>query len=176
MNALGSLSAASLLLDRSGAATRMRAAPQLLVVSGSVSTGTLSTGAAPDSIYSVNHVDANKLRVNLMERLGKAFDMDMDDFAEPGDMARAIKTIVSKMQPGAVQEVEKSLGLDKLGVTLGELLDAMIDPSGNANKKLMGALRLAAGELEDKDAGSVRPSLGLGLDEIGRYSATTIRR
>ena len=125
---------------------------------------------ASDSIFSVNHVDANTMKVNLIERMGKAFGLDLDDFANAGVMAREIQEEVAKMTPEAIHAVEKSVGLDTLAISLSEMLDAMNNPGGSADEKLDAALREKAGELFDEKSGVTH---GAGLDDVGRYSDIT---
>ncbi|MDW6021902.1 hypothetical protein SAZ10_09020 [Mesorhizobium sp. BAC0120] len=184
MHALDSLRTANLLMadvTRSTAATIAvrsgRQAP-LSTLSGNLQDSASSGFGAPaqvssfafDSIFSVNYVDAHKLKINLMERVGKAFGFDLDDFADAGDMAREIDKLVAKMTHGEIMAIEKKLGLDELGVSLREVLDAMKDPGGDSDRKLDAALREKAGEIlkgREQSAGTDSQSR---FDEIGRYS------
>lgn len=118
-----------------------------------------------ESIFSVNHVDANEMKVNLMERVGKAFGIELDDFADAGAMAKVIDGLISEMDLGQITAIEKELGLDELGVSLNEVLDAMHEPGGAADQKLDAALRAEAGEILDGN----KSILNVGFDEIGRY-------
>ena len=118
-----------------------------------------------ESIFSVNHVDANKLKVNLMERVGKAFGLDLDDFDSAGSMARSINEIVAKMEPAAIREMEKDLGLDDLGVSLRDVLDAMEEPGGDSDRKLDAALHEQAGDMPANRSGPA-----VTFDELGLYS------
>jgi hypothetical protein len=185
MHALNSLRTANLLIvdvTRSTAAAVGAARPgQQAQVSalgrdnqGSASGGpgapARASSLAFDSIFSVNYVDANKLKINLMERLGKAFGFELDDFADAGDMAREIDKIVAKMSRGAIIAVEKKLGLDELGVSLRQVLEAMEDPGSYSDRKLDAALREKAGEtLKGRDDSAGKGSQTR-FDEIGHYS------
>jgi hypothetical protein len=123
-----------------------------------------SSAIAFESIFSVNHVDATEMKVNLMERVGKTFGLELDDFADAGAMAKVIDGLIKDMDKGQIAAIEKELGLDELGVSLDEMLDAMKEPGGVADQKLDAALREEAGEILDN---SIR--LTIGFDEIGRY-------
>lgn len=67
--------------------------------------------------------------------------------------------------PFALVEIENKLGLDKLGVSLDTVVNAMIDPGGDDGDKLDAALRRRLGE-----AGKDHSALAR-LDELGRYGA-----
>ena len=156
--------------------TRPAATPRPMAVElTSLASGILSQAPGSEkseasrSIYSVNHVDVNKLKISLMERVGKAFGLEFGDFKDSAALARAIKPIFERMEHASVMAVEKSLGLDELGVSLRTVLDAMANPGGEADNELAGALLEAAGETLD------RAGRHAGLDEIGRYSRESAR-
>ena len=116
-------------------------------------TGRLSIdaqGRITESLFSVTAVDANKLKVNLMERLGKELGLDLDDFESASAFGKAVKQAINaiKMEEGAaarLAEIERNLELDELGVTLDELVEAIEDPDSDASKKLEAALLKHAG-------------------------------
>lgn len=174
MQGLNSLRTHSLLivLQPRNAAAADRAPSLVLNLARDANAFTSSRSGSPapassiafESIYSVNHVDANKLKVNLFERVGKAFGFDLNDFASAGVMARSINEIVAKMAPAEITAMEKELGLDDLGVSLRDVLDAMETPGGERDRKLDAALRNEAG---DQKAGS---SASVKFDDLDRYS------
>ena len=131
-------------------------------------------GTAPvDDMFSAMSVDVNKIRVNLMERLGEKLGISLDDFEDASDFGRAVERIVDQIrlrEDGdiAIMRIEHELGLDKLGVSLDELVDSIIDPESRAADKLNEALlREAGGDAEgNQEQGPRRPV----IDEIGLYS------
>lgn len=123
-----------------------------------------------DSIYSVNHVDATKQKINLMERLGKAFGFDIETFKDTGALAQAVERELSKLSPKAMmaaeQAVAKDLGLDELGFSLRDLLEAMKNPGGEKDRKLHAAL---SGNRNEETSSSTGRNGPIVLDDIGRY-------
>ena len=178
MNTLGSLRSANLLIagvTRPGGfdASRPSSAstPQVHVTaSGFAKSPSQGTTVAFDSIYSVNHVDANKLKINLMERVGKAFGLDINEFESAADMAGQIEKILEQLERDVgtaqaekeIRGIEKDLGLDELGISLRDVLKAMKDPDSSENKKLMALLGEKAGDAPDGRS-------AVELDEIGLY-------
>ncbi|MBN9218984.1 MAG: hypothetical protein J0I79_13610 [Mesorhizobium sp.] len=121
-----------------------------------------------DAMFSVNNVDATEMKVRLIERLGEEFGIKRSDYKSMTQYSADIKRAVDalKAKPGsalAITAIEKKLGLDKLGVTLDDLVDAAVDPNGRASEKLDAALRKQAGDASKGTAGPLR------LDEIGIY-------
>jgi len=165
---LGSLISAASVLERSRASATTGSTQSLPKVADAVNI--LSGAKRSPSIFSASHADPNAMKIKLMERLGKAFGLSLRDFAEPGDMARAIRQAMSKMTPDGIRAIEKAVGLDRLDMSLNEMLDAMSNPGGGADRKLDAALRNPTGALADDDAKQDDIRHGLGLDEIGRYS------
>lgn len=124
--------------------------------------------APSEDIFSVNYVDATKAKIALMERVGKAFGLNLEDFKDMRSMAEAIRGKLALLGPDALKQtvnaIEDELGLKKLGVSLGDVLDAMEDPKGTGNARLEAALAEELGQRDKAASGPVR------LDEIGRYS------
>ena len=121
-------------------------------------------------MFSVSRADPTAEKVRLTERLGAEFGIRQSDYtsmvAYGADIKRAVEAL--KAQPGSAQiiaAIEKRLGLDKLGISLDDLVDATIDPDGHAGKKLDAALKEQAGEvgMGEGIAGSLQ------LDDIGLY-------
>lgn len=123
-----------------------------------------------------NSVDVQQMKVNLMRRLGEELGVNMDDFERPAEYASAIRDIIGKIkaQPeGALflAELEKKLGLDELGVSLDELVDAISSTDGEGARKLDAALRDKLGE-DAKDAaqeGAEGVLRAMQTDETGLY-------
>ena len=173
MNVLSALSIANTLLAKSQQPSGLRASSGLAAPSFPAAVVNAHSWPGIDdgeSIYSVKHVSSAKLKVDLYQRVGKAFDLDLEKFAEAGKMAQKIQAELAKMSPSQVFALEKSLGLDELGVSLRQVLDAMTDPTSDGGRKLDAALGAQAGETGPR---SSKPP-GRGLDEIGRYSPASV--
>ena len=124
-------------------------------------------------MFSVNNFDSNKLKVELFKRVGKAFGIDQADYDSQSSYGSAIKQAVSVLasQPNGAQtiaEIEKGLGLDKLGVSLATVVNAIIDPGSDDDDKLDTALKKQAGE--DLGTGSHAAGVTVRFDELGLYS------
>ncbi|MCC7252689.1 hypothetical protein [Hyphomicrobium sp.] len=130
-----------------------------------------------EAMFSANTVDANKLKIKLMERLGKEFGFSPGDFETSAAFGAAVRDAVGqlKMQEGGhqiVAAIEKKLGLDKLGLTLDALVNALIDPESEDGLKLETALRKQAAEeakASGKDAARALLTLMTQRDEAGLY-------
>ncbi|EKF57798.1 hypothetical protein QWE_19923 [Agrobacterium albertimagni AOL15] len=108
-----------------------------------------------ESLFSVNHVSINKLKMDLIDRTGKALGVDQADYASRKDFVDAMQKALGKLKmeggDDAVRGLEKELGLDKLGVSIQDVIDSAKDPE--ANDKLTKALEKQA-------------KINLGLDEV----------
>lgn len=112
------------------------------------------------------------MKVRLMERLGEELGISMDDFNSVRSYGLAIRQAVEeiKREPGGgffLAELEKKLGLDDLGISLDTLVDAMTDPTGEADRKLEAALKAQVGDIFDEDDKAALAALA--PDEIGLY-------
>jgi len=167
MNALTALRTASLLVAN---AARV-AGPAPADASGARVHALATRGIQPPrvdpagvgSLFSVNHTDANQLRVELMERVGREFGFELSDFDNSAEMSAAIREAMRPLSPAAVAAIEKDLGLDELGVSLVDVVEAMREPGGSADRKLTEALREKAGLRTPDEERRVS------FDEIGRY-------
>lgn len=135
-----------------------------------------SRGRIAEALFDRSAPDVTEMKVHLYERLGKAFGISMEDFDSPGAFGSAIAEKISQMKrdPGgsmALMEIEKKLGLDKLGISLDTLVDAIINVGGDSDKKLTEALVRKLGEdaSTDRKDGAVSGALQLQRDEIGLY-------
>lgn len=128
--------------------------------------------SATRSVFDRQIPDVNEIKVNLMERLGKEFNISLDDFDSSRAFGLAIKSVVQqiKIQTDGrtyLVEIERKLGLDKLGVSIDTLIGAMIDPKGHDNEKLEAALRTNLDDFADtKDKKAVAAFLS---EETGLY-------
>jgi hypothetical protein len=124
-----------------------------------------------DSMFSPMSIDVNKLKVHFMEQVGKALGLEVDDFESASAFGQAIRTAVLEIKRSPdgdrlIRKIEEDTGLDKLGISLMDFANALIDPDSRAAERLDAALReYATAEAGDNGAdGPVR------FDEIGIYS------
>lgn len=178
-------SIALLILRQSGAvdnaSAEKRKDADLIVASANSIGGTVRSVKQPtraastisDSMFSVNHVNVTKLKLELIERTGKALGVVKEDYAAADEFASALRRAVSRFKflggPTAVMALERELGLTRLGVTLDDVVNSAGDP--DANDKLTKALEKQAGKIGDKDQTS--GALLLHTDEIGLYRIGT---
>lgn len=133
-----------------------------------------------EDFWDINKVTPTQMKVKLFEKVGEAFGLDQDNFDSFSQYASAIVSRMEAMKEddpvGAMilfHEIEKDLGLDELGLSLEEVVEAMIEPGGKADEKLDAALKALADEIngdfeegEDEIIGSVR------IDSNGLYRPT----
>lgn len=133
-------------------------------------------GVGESEFFGANTMDVTAMKVRLMERLGDAFGISMEDHPDARSFGGAIRDVVEKlgMSPDGMKvlaKIEKDLGLDELGISIDTLIGAIIDPSGNDAEKLDAALREQAGELLEsgEEAETLQRLARMGLDEAGLY-------
>jgi hypothetical protein len=117
-------------------------------------------------------IDIQQMKFNLFQRLGEELGVKMDDFEDPGDYGSALRGVIGKMRAApegamALAALEKKLGLDKLGIGIDDLVDAISSPDGEGGKKLDAALRAQTGEDAKDAAKSVIATIQ--TDETGLY-------
>lgn len=156
------------------AAANCVSAPRLSVDSP---TSKQAQARVSDALLSASAPDVNQLKINLMQRLGKEFGLSMDDFDDQASFGAAIRDAVGqlRLQEGGdrvLAAIEKKLGLDKLGVPLDTLVNAIIDPEGADAEKLGAALeRQAVKEAEEKEADAAQGvPARIRTDDLGLYA------
>jgi hypothetical protein len=169
--AIALLTSASLLLQASASRTSggwprdIAAAANGLSPAAGIDPLLKAQSAAADPFFSVNSADPTKIKIDLFERVGKAFGIDMKDYDTSYDFGQAIRRAMGEImkQPGAEMafaKIEKDLGLDKLGVSLISVVNAITDPTGDDAKKLDAAIKahiLEAGRRQQRRR-HLRPS------------------
>lgn len=129
-------------------------------------------GRIAQALFDRSIPDVNEMKVRLMERLGEELGISMEDFDSVRSYGLAIRQAVEEIrrEPGGgffLAELEKKLGLDDLGISLDTLVDAMTDPTGEADRKLEAALKAQVGDIFDEDDKAALAALA--PDEIGLY-------
>ncbi|MES5098674.1 hypothetical protein ABUK73_10620 [Agrobacterium sp. BA1120] len=127
------------------------------------------------AIYSVHHVNVNKLKLDLIDRTGKALGVDQKDYDTRTDFVNAMQRALGKLRieqgEAAVIALEKELGLDKLGVSIDDVINSASDPEGN--DKVTKALKKEAGISDEEGLEDITASL-FQPDELGLYGAVKV--
>lgn len=177
-------SAALLILDRVPTVSRDEtpsAANVILAAANGVAISTVSDAQSQakakisDALFE-SPIDIQQMKLNLMRRLGDELGINMDDFEGPREFGSAVREVIGKikaMPNGAtyLMALEKELGLDKLGVSLDDLVDAISSPDGEGGKTLDAALRAETGEDARDGAKEGAKALlhAIATDEMGLY-------
>ncbi len=133
--------------------------------SGMTPQPTAAQSKISESLFSVNDRSVTQMKLDLIDRAGEALGVKKSDYASMDEFVAATKKAFSdlKSKPDgqqAIAKIERDLGLDKLGISLDDLINSAGDP--DKNDKVTQALKKQLGE--DAEGGSV-----LRQDEIGRY-------
>lgn len=125
------------------------------------------------AIFDASTPDATQRKLDLFKRTGEKLGVHEEDFDSFADYATALKDAVTQLKtdPNAakiIRQVEKDLGLDKLGVSLDTVIDALTDPASGGNQTLTDALRKQMTEHDDEPA-SRRARVQ--FDDLGVYRA-----
>ncbi|MCS4243093.1 hypothetical protein M2418_002624 [Rhizobium sp. BIGb0125] len=133
------------------------------------------------AMFSVNNVNVNKLKLDLIERAGKELGFEKADFESDTAFASAMRKRVIYMHATGADErinaIEKELGLDKLGVSLLDVVSSARNP--DLDDKVTQALKEREGVEDEevrrkteKENNASSPS-SLAPDEIGLYGTAT---
>lgn len=122
-----------------------------------------------EAMFSVNAVSVTKMKLDLIDKAGKALGVNQADYDSRNDFVDAMRRALGRLKleggQAAVMGLEKELGLDKLGVSIEDVIDSADDPE--ANDKLTKALERENGKTDLKDE-----DLAAKPDEIGLYGTT----
>lgn len=126
-------------------------------------------------LFDVSTPSVNQLKVDIFKRTGEALGIEEKDFASTKAYGAALSEVVAtlKSSPNAKQiitSIEKKLGLDKLGVSLETVIDAIVDPSSGADDELNQALERQLGAF-DGPASTRAKRPHIQSDELGLYRA-----
>ena len=135
-------------------------------------TSVIARAKITEALFSVNSLDPTKMKANLFERLGKAFGLVAENFESVSSFGRAVQHAVGQLkltQEGraALAAIETRLELGKLGLSIDTLVEAMIDPGGDADEAVEAALLRDADEEQEKALAALR---SFTLDEAGLYT------
>lgn len=144
---------------------------------GASQASTQARAKISEALFSASSVSITEMKINLMRRLGEAFGISLDDHATQLSFGTAIKEAVEKtrlLEDGEkiLAKIEKDLGLNKLGITIDQLVNAIMDPEGSDAEKLDAALRKQAGDdgkKDERDEATKALRTLLQRDESGLY-------
>lgn len=127
-----------------------------------------------DDMFNVNRQpNVTEMKLKIYDRIGQEFGLKRDDFKSIKAFAVAIKAEMAKFAPADLQkifrEIEKETGLDKMGITVEQAINSMLDPLGPDDEKLSKAIE---GELDKVKNAEDRPRIQ--KDDIGLYRATRV--
>ena len=102
--------------------------------------------------------------MDLFKRTGEALGVREEDFETQADYGAALRSAVAKLKnsPDAqlvMRGIEQKLGLDDLGISLDTVIDAISDPTSDAEAELTKALEHKNGVLRQQDGSRARLSL-----------------
>jgi hypothetical protein len=132
--------------------------------SGASNVTAKAKGKISEALFS-STPNLQEIKVGLYRQLGDAFGISFDDAKSASEFASSVRAAIGKLktQSGgdlALKAIEQKLGLDKLGITLDTLVNAIDDPDGDDAHALDGALRQSLG-LGAKDADDRASQQGL---------------
>lgn len=130
-----------------------------------------------EALFGVNSVGITEMKINLMRRLGEEFGISLDDHASQSSFGAAIKEEIAKIRlldngEEILAKIEKTLGLDKLGLTIDAFVNAIVDPEGADAETLDAALRKQVGDdgkKNERDEATKALRTLLQRDEAGSY-------
>lgn len=163
-----------------------RAGVSLVAAANGVAPPEGANGAGPsqqakakvaETFFKPNAPSVTEMKLHLMKRLGEKFDIKLEDHESHASFGTAIRFEINKlkMQPGGaliLSAIEKELGFDKLGFSLDEFVNAIIDPTGTDGRKIDAALKdhLGIDDEDDEKASDARAALeALRVDDSGLY-------
>ncbi|WEX77630.1 hypothetical protein PYH37_002441 [Sinorhizobium numidicum] len=87
-------------------------------------------------------VDVTELKLKLIDRLGELVDLKRADGQSAYAYGRQLEEALADLEPEQIRTIEKTLGLDDLDLSLGEMLAAIKNPYGMEDDKLEAALQM----------------------------------
>jgi hypothetical protein len=126
------------------------------------------------SIFSVTNVDINELKLNLMNRAGKALGLDENNYPSTDEYFEAVGHVVQTLKThgseGVIKSIEKEIGLDKLGVSLEDLV-SKDDPE--ASDRVTKALEKTGGNHDEEMRSAEGSLVRIAIDASGIYTIST---
>ncbi|TRL40502.1 hypothetical protein [Rhizobium straminoryzae] len=99
-----------------------------------------------EALFSVTKVDANALKVQLYQSLGKALGVEKTEDMSSYAYGRAIETALADLSPQDTIALTKDIGLDTLGLKLSTVIEAIKNPSSDSSVAVQKALEKQHGD------------------------------
>lgn len=98
-----------------------------------------------EALFGLNQVDINEMRMDLIEQLGHELGIDVEKAKSSYSLGSAFEEAIKGLDRSAKTKIEKTLGLDELGITLDHFVASVKNPYGDDNDRLKDALEKKAG-------------------------------
>lgn len=136
---------------------------------------TQAASKVASAMFGVNHTSVTETKLKLIERMGQALGLNKDDFSTSEEFFDAAKQASQQIQNKpdgnkVIASIEKDLGLDKLGISLSDLINDARNPKDN--DKLTEALKKQANG-KDEEREKAAALLAGRIDEDGIYRGVT---
>ncbi|GAC1043034.1 hypothetical protein [Rhizobium sp. No.120] len=110
-----------------------------------------------EAMFSMSKDSIAKQKLDLIERTGRALGVERSDYSSMDEFVAAMKKVYGeiKVQPGgmgALRALERQLGLDKLGLTIADVIESAQD--GGSNDKVTKAFERQAKKEKDEASGT----------------------
>ncbi len=96
-----------------------------------------------EALFGLNNVDANALKIQLVERLAAKLGLDLEEDRSNFTLGRAMEEAVKNLGLD-VSRLEEELGLKAAGVSLATVIAAIKNPYGDDNSRLLEGLAKVA--------------------------------
>lgn len=128
-----------------------------------------------ETMFGAGQVSVVAEKLKLIERAGQALGLRQSDYGSAEDFVKAAKDAVNKIlrQPGGhqiISQIEDDLDLNKLGISLDDLINSAADPE--KRDKVTAALEKKLGKIKDHEDEDKPQSLLVSQDEAGIYTVT----
>lgn len=122
-----------------------------------------------EAMFSMSKDSIAKQKLDLIERTGRALGVERSDYSSMDEFVAAMKKVYGEMKVqaggmGAFHALERQLGLDKLGLSIEDVIESAQD--GDSNDKVTKALERRAKKEKEKDDES-----GTGADQAIQIDA-----
>ena len=133
---------------------------------------TKSESKISDALFSASNRSVTQMKLDLIDRAGEALGIKKDDYASTDDFVAAMKKAVTNIKAHkgweqVISKIESDLGLDKLGVSLDDVINSAKDPE--KDDSVTEALKKQAGLADEKQEDAAETLL-LKQDEDGTYA------
>lgn len=92
------------------------------------------------ALFGAGSADPGKLKLDLIERLGKKLGIDTDEAKSGYRLGKAMEDVLKGMSSTDISKLSEEIGLNDLGVTMETLINAIKNPYADDGKRLKEAL------------------------------------